>query len=153
MPEPLLAIEGLTKRFGGVIASDGVTLSIPPGELHAIIGPNGAGKTTLIAQLTGELSSQSGRVRFAGEDITALPAWRRSVRGRPSSSNDSNRGGETVRPVTATRIGPKACFGFSPRPSTTASRSAASIALAVHSPTASRERPRLWAPVMPVGVL
>jgi branched-chain amino acid transport system ATP-binding protein len=81
MPEPLLAIEGLTKRFGGVIASDGVTLSIPPGELHAIIGPNGAGKTTLIAQLTGELSSQSGRIRFAGEDITALPAWRRSLRG------------------------------------------------------------------------
>jgi branched-chain amino acid transport system ATP-binding protein len=71
----------LTKRFGGVIASDDVTLSIPPGELHAIIGPNGAGKTTLIGQLTGELSSQSGRIRFAGEEITALPAWRRSLLG------------------------------------------------------------------------
>src|ERR1043165_2965908 len=81
MLEPLLQIEGLTKRFGGVIASDDVTLSIPPGELHAIIGPNGAGKTTLIAQLTGELSSQSGRIRFAGEDITALPVWQRSLRG------------------------------------------------------------------------
>jgi branched-chain amino acid transport system ATP-binding protein len=81
MPEPLLQIEGLTKRFGGVVASDDVTLSIPTGELHAIIGPNGAGKTTLIAQLTGELASQSGRIRFAGEDITALPVWQRSLRG------------------------------------------------------------------------
>jgi len=81
MPEPLLQIEGLTKRFGGVVASDDVTLSIPQGELHAIIGPNGAGKTTLIAQLAGELPSQSGSIRFAGEDITALPTWRRSLRG------------------------------------------------------------------------
>src|SRR3954464_4961174 len=81
MPEPLLQIEGLTKRFGGIVASDDVTLSIPQGELHAIIGPNGAGKTTLIGQLTGELSSQSGRIRFAGEDITALPAHQRSLRG------------------------------------------------------------------------
>ena len=45
---PLLQIEGLNKRFGGVIASDNVTLDIPEGELHAVIGPNGAGKTTLI---------------------------------------------------------------------------------------------------------
>src|SRR6187455_317529 len=81
MPEPLLQIEGLTKRFGGVVASDDVTLAIPQGELHAIIGPNGAGKTTLIGQLTGELSSQSGRIRFSGEDITALPTWQRSLCG------------------------------------------------------------------------
>ena len=81
MPEPLLHIEGLTKRFGGIVASDDVTLSIPQGELHAIIGPNGAGKTTLIGQLTGELSSQSGRIRFGGEDITAQPAHRRSLLG------------------------------------------------------------------------
>jgi branched-chain amino acid transport system ATP-binding protein len=81
MPEALLRIEGLTKRFGGIVASDAVTLSIPQGELHAIIGPNGAGKTTLIGQLTGELSPQSGRISFAGHDITALPAWQRSLRG------------------------------------------------------------------------
>jgi branched-chain amino acid transport system ATP-binding protein len=81
MTESLLQIEGLTKRFGGVVASDDVTLSIPQGELHAIIGPNGAGKTTLIGQLTGELSSQSGRIRFGGDDITALPTWQRSLRG------------------------------------------------------------------------
>jgi branched-chain amino acid transport system ATP-binding protein len=81
MAEPLLQIEGLTKRFGGVVASDDVTLSIPQGEMHAIIGPNGAGKTTLIGQLTGELSSQSGRIHFVGDDITALPTWQRSLRG------------------------------------------------------------------------
>jgi branched-chain amino acid transport system ATP-binding protein len=81
MSEPLLAIEGLTKRFGGVIASDEVTLAIPPGELHAIIGPNGAGKTTLIGQLTGELSSQAGRIRFGGRDITTLAVYQRSLLG------------------------------------------------------------------------
>jgi branched-chain amino acid transport system ATP-binding protein len=81
MVEPLLQIEGLTKRFGGIVASDDVTLSIPQGELHAIIGPNGAGKTTLIGQLTGELPPQSGAIRFAGDDITALAPWQRSLRG------------------------------------------------------------------------
>src|SRR5437868_6317368 len=81
MPEPLLAIEGLTKRFGGITASDDVSLMIPEGELHAIIGPNGAGKTTLIGQLTGELAPQSGRIRFAGQDITRLAAWQRSLLG------------------------------------------------------------------------
>src|SRR5437588_11725337 len=81
MPEPLLAIEGLTKRFGGITASDNVSLTVPEGELHAIIGPNGAGKTTLIGQLTGELAPQAGRIRFAGRDITSLPAWHRSLLG------------------------------------------------------------------------
>jgi branched-chain amino acid transport system ATP-binding protein len=79
--EALLQVEGLSKRFGGVVASDGVTLEIPKGELHAIIGPNGAGKTTLITQLAGELASDAGRVRFEGRDITALPTWRRSQLG------------------------------------------------------------------------
>ena len=81
MPEPLLQIEGLTKRFGGVVACDGVTLDVPAGELHAIIGPNGAGKTTLIGQLTGEIAPDAGRIRFDGRDITALPGWRRSQLG------------------------------------------------------------------------
>src|SRR5436853_382301 len=81
MPEPLLAIDGLTKRFGGIMASDDVSLAVREGELHAIIGPNGAGKTTLIGQLTGELTPQAGRIRFAGRDITASPAYQRSLRG------------------------------------------------------------------------
>jgi branched-chain amino acid transport system ATP-binding protein len=81
VPEPLLEIEGLTKRFGGVVASDGIALEVPRGELHAIIGPNGAGKTTLIGELTGEVAPDAGRIRFDGRDITALPGWRRSQLG------------------------------------------------------------------------
>ena len=53
MADALLRIDGLTKRFGGVIASDGVDLALPAGELHAVIGPNGAGKTTLIGPVLG----------------------------------------------------------------------------------------------------
>jgi branched-chain amino acid transport system ATP-binding protein len=79
--ETLLEIEGLTKRFGGVLASDEITLAIPAGELHAIIGPNGAGKTTLIGELAGEITPDAGHVRFAGRDITALPVYRRSALG------------------------------------------------------------------------
>jgi branched-chain amino acid transport system ATP-binding protein len=76
--DALLEIDGLTKRFGGVVACDGISLAVPPGELHAIIGPNGAGKTTLIGQLSGEVAPDAGCVRFDGADITALPAYRRS---------------------------------------------------------------------------
>jgi branched-chain amino acid transport system ATP-binding protein len=79
--EPLLQIEGLSKRFGGVVASDAITLEVPNGELHAIIGPNGAGKTTLIGQLAGEISPDSGRIHFAETDITLLPTFRRSQLG------------------------------------------------------------------------
>jgi branched-chain amino acid transport system ATP-binding protein len=81
MADPLLQIEGLSKRFGGVIASDDVTLAIPEGELHAVIGPNGAGKTTLIGQLAGEIAADAGRIVFAGADITGVPAWQRSLLG------------------------------------------------------------------------
>jgi branched-chain amino acid transport system ATP-binding protein len=79
--EPLLQIEALTKRFGGVVASDAISLDVPRGELHAIIGPNGAGKTTLIGQLTGELAPNAGHIRFDGADITAMPVYRRSQLG------------------------------------------------------------------------
>src|SRR6202162_6125254 len=79
--EPLLRVEGLTKRFGGVVASDNVALAVEPGELHAIIGPNGAGKTTLIGQLGGELAPDAGRIWFDGQDITRLRVHRRSALG------------------------------------------------------------------------
>src|SRR5207244_9726840 len=71
----------VSKRFGGVIASDAISLTVPKGELHAVIGPNGAGKTTLIAQLAGEITSDAGRIRFDGLDVTALPVDRRSQLG------------------------------------------------------------------------
>jgi branched-chain amino acid transport system ATP-binding protein len=80
-PEPILEIRALTKRFGGVIPSDNISLDIVSGELHAVIGPNGAGKTTLIGELAGELAPDSGTIRFAGMDITSWPAWRRSRAG------------------------------------------------------------------------
>src|SRR4029079_12806035 len=81
VPDAILEVEQLTKRFGGVIASDGVSLSIPKGELHAVIGPNGAGKTTLIGQLTGEIACDTGSIRFEQRAITGLPAWQRSQLG------------------------------------------------------------------------
>jgi branched-chain amino acid transport system ATP-binding protein len=78
MAEALLRIEKLSKRFGGVIAADAITLDVAVGELHAVIGPNGAGKTTLIGALAGEVRPDAGRIAFDGADITALPAWRRN---------------------------------------------------------------------------
>jgi branched-chain amino acid transport system ATP-binding protein len=81
MAEPILAIEQLTKRFGGLTATNDLSLTVDKGEVHAIIGPNGAGKTTLIAQLSGLLAPDSGRILFKGQDITALPAHVRSALG------------------------------------------------------------------------
>ena len=78
MADALLRVTALAKRFGGIVATDDVAFDVPEGELHAVIGPNGAGKTTLIAQLSGQLLADSGRIHFAGVDITRLPAWRRS---------------------------------------------------------------------------
>ncbi|HLQ01144.1 MAG TPA: ABC transporter ATP-binding protein [Burkholderiales bacterium] len=81
MNNVLLEVRGLTKSFGALLASDDIDLEVREGETHAIIGPNGAGKTTLISQLAGNLLPDRGRVRFAGEDITALSAPARSHRG------------------------------------------------------------------------
>ena len=81
MADVLLGVDGLTKRFGGVVASDSIVLGVTRGELHAIIGPNGAGKTTLIGQLTGEITPDAGRIEFDGADITALPVHQRSQLG------------------------------------------------------------------------
>jgi len=79
--DALLEVIDLTKRFGGVVASDRISLQLSAGDLHAIIGPNGAGKTTLIGQLTGEITPDDGSIRFDGSDITALPVYRRSAIG------------------------------------------------------------------------
>lgn len=79
-PVPLQT-QALVKRYGGLLATDHVSLSLTKGELHAIIGPNGAGKTTLIGQLGGELLPDSGDVFLQGECVTALPAADRALRG------------------------------------------------------------------------
>lgn len=78
---PKLEIRKLCKSFGALAATQGASLSIQPGELHALIGPNGAGKTTLISQLSGEIMPDSGQVLFDGRDITRLPAFRRAAVG------------------------------------------------------------------------
>jgi len=69
----MLELKNVSKRFGGVVATDDVTLEVKPGEVHALIGPNGAGKTTLIAQIAGDLASDGGAIRFEGADITRVP--------------------------------------------------------------------------------
>jgi branched-chain amino acid transport system ATP-binding protein len=77
----LLEVRQLSKSFGALRATDGVDLEVRDGETLAIIGPNGAGKTTLIGQLAGNLRPDAGSIRFAGEDITRLPAPQRARKG------------------------------------------------------------------------
>src|SRR5437868_6131371 len=81
MTEPLLRTAGLTKRYGGLLATDNLDFRVAAGEVHAVIGPNGAGKTTLVAQLSGEIAPTAGHIFFAGEDITRLSSPARALRG------------------------------------------------------------------------
>jgi branched-chain amino acid transport system ATP-binding protein len=73
--DPILAVEGLTKSFGGVRAVDGCSLRVRPRTITGLIGPNGAGKTTLFNLVTGFVPPDAGRVLFRGEPITGLPPW------------------------------------------------------------------------------
>jgi branched-chain amino acid transport system ATP-binding protein len=68
----VLQLRDVSKRFGGVVATDKVTLDVAQGEVHALIGPNGAGKTTLIGQISGSLGVDSGTIRFLDADVTRL---------------------------------------------------------------------------------
>ena len=74
---PVLQTQGLVKQFGGIVATNDVTLSIAKGARHALIGPNGAGKTTVINLLTGVLRPTGGRILLEGRDITDLEAYKR----------------------------------------------------------------------------
>ena len=75
MSEPFFRVENLTKRFGGLVAVNNVSLEVRRDEVVGIIGPNGAGKTTLLRLITKILSPDSGRIFFNGEDITHLKPW------------------------------------------------------------------------------
>jgi branched-chain amino acid transport system ATP-binding protein len=77
----MLEVRGLTKSFGALRACDGIDFDVAEGETHAVIGPNGAGKTTFISQLAGNLRPDAGVIRFAGEDVTRLPAHARARKG------------------------------------------------------------------------
>ena len=74
----ILKIKNLNKKFGGVIATKDLNLSISDGELHAIIGPNGAGKTTLISQIFGQIFPDSGQIFFQGINVTKVSEYKKS---------------------------------------------------------------------------
>jgi branched-chain amino acid transport system ATP-binding protein len=78
MTDAFLDVQGVVKRFGGFQALGGVSLRVRQGERFGLIGPNGSGKTTLINCISGTLRTDGGRIVFAGHDITALPAHRRT---------------------------------------------------------------------------
>ena len=77
----MLEVRDLAKSFGGVQATDGVSLDVRMGEIHAVIGPNGAGKTTLVSQLAGEVLPDRGAIHLDGLEITHMPVHARSHRG------------------------------------------------------------------------
>ncbi|MEP9372539.1 ABC transporter ATP-binding protein [Mesorhizobium sp. KR1-2] len=81
MAEAVLSIRDLRKTFGALKATDGVSLDLRPGEIHALIGPNGAGKSTLIHQIAGSIRHDSGNIHFFGHDVGTLGMAERARRG------------------------------------------------------------------------
>jgi branched-chain amino acid transport system ATP-binding protein len=79
--KPLLEVRHACKCFGALVVTDHVSLTVEPGEIHALIGPNGAGKSCLIGEITGELSHDEGEIHFDGERIDHLPVHRRARAG------------------------------------------------------------------------
>jgi branched-chain amino acid transport system ATP-binding protein len=90
MSDALVATQGLTRRFGGLMAVNDVAISLHRERLHAVLGPNGAGKTTLINLLSGDLKTSSGSIRYKGSDITRLSPDRRSRLGIGRSYQKTN---------------------------------------------------------------
>jgi branched-chain amino acid transport system ATP-binding protein len=78
---PLLKLENVTKRFGGLVAVDDVSLEVKHGEIIAIVGPNGAGKTTLFNIINGVFFPDNGKIHFEGKDITNVPTFKRAPLG------------------------------------------------------------------------
>ena len=97
MTEPILVLDDLVKRYGALPVSDHVSLEVGPREIHALIGPNGAGKSTLVGEIAGSIVPDSGRVVFAGRDVTALGPTRRARLGLARVFQTSH----VVGPMTA----------------------------------------------------
>ena len=85
MATQLLEVEGLSKRFGGFVALDDISLTVPAGERVGLIGPNGSGKSTLVNCLSGTLTNETGAVRFEGRDLAGLAAHQRTRLGMARS--------------------------------------------------------------------
>ncbi len=79
--EAMLKLDGVCKRFGGLVATDHVSFSVPQGEITGLIGPNGAGKSTLMNLISGIYDVDEGHIYFEGKDITKVPAWKRARMG------------------------------------------------------------------------
>src|SRR5215207_9060120 len=88
--EPVLRLDGVARRFGGLIAVDGVSLSLGPRQRLAVIGPNGAGKTTLFRLIAGDMAPSGGRIFLFGRDVTRTPAHRRARMGLSRTFQVSN---------------------------------------------------------------
>ena len=87
---PALALEGVSRRFGGVVAVDGVSLTLGAGERVSVIGPNGAGKTTLFRLIAGEMRPSGGRIDLLGRDVTRMAAHHRAGLGLARTFQVSN---------------------------------------------------------------
>ena len=88
--EPVLRLEGVSRRFGGLVAVDGVSLMLGPRRRLAVIGPNGAGKTTLFRLIAGDVPPSQGRIFLFGREVTRLPAHRRARLGLSRTFQVSN---------------------------------------------------------------
>ena len=111
----LLQVRGLSKRFGGLVATDALDLDVDAGQIHAVIGPNGAGKTTLISQLSGALAPDAGSIMLAGQDVTGLSVHERVQRGIARSYQVTNvfRAFSALENVVlAVQAGDGSSFGF-----------------------------------------
>ena len=97
MSRPLLEVSGLTMRFGGLLAVDGVQLSVQPGQIVSMIGPNGAGKTTVFNCLTGFYKPSGGKIIFDGREIQGLPGFKVARRGMIRTSIPA----ENTKPTSA----------------------------------------------------
>ena len=89
---PLLVVEHLTMRFGGLVAVNEVSLDLHRGQVHAVIGTNGAGKSTLINMLSGEIAVSSGRVELLGREVTGWAQARRARAGLNGRTCECNQG-------------------------------------------------------------
>ena len=78
---PILRLDGVSKRFGGVVAADDVTFSVMPGEVHGLIGPNGAGKSTMMNLISGIYTPDAGRIYLNEQDISSIPSHMRARMG------------------------------------------------------------------------